>query len=122
MIIIFGWMKESEYVKPLIDTYCYHCNNETTWHLCKETEWVTFFDVKTVPFINDFYISCEKCSDLYELKRPFGRKMMKLSTFSEAKRKALHDSLVKGMEKHQLADKTPQQIEYIRVMRKRDLE
>lgn len=120
MFIIFGWLKEEQAVKPLIDTYCYHCSNSSTWHLCKETEWVTFFDIRTIPFITEYFIVCERCNDVFDLDKKTGRKVMSIHKLSSSKSEQLHDKLVKNLEKHQLANKTERQLAYIKAMRARD--
>lgn len=68
MIIIFGWLKETKPVEPLFDSYCYHCQKKTRWHLWRETEWVSFFEVKTVPFIWKNYAVCPGCEHVFHLK------------------------------------------------------
>jgi hypothetical protein len=66
MIIIFGWMKETQPVRPLAGSYCYHCQKTTTWQLWRETEWVSFFAVKTIPFIWKNFVVCPGCK--YEFR------------------------------------------------------
>ena len=68
MIIIFGWLKETKPVRPLLNSYCYHCQKSTQWHLWLETEWVTFFDIRTLPFIWKNYIVCPGCRHVFHLK------------------------------------------------------
>jgi hypothetical protein len=67
MIIIFGWLKETKPIRPLLDSYCYHCQKTTNWHLWRETEWVSFFAVKTVPFIWKNYVVCPGCEYVFPL-------------------------------------------------------
>lgn len=64
MIIIFGWLKERGVRRPLKTCYCYNCKNAKTWLLLHETEWVTFFAVKTIPFIRKHFLFCEGCGDI----------------------------------------------------------
>jgi hypothetical protein len=44
-----------------MDSYCYHCQKAVSWHLWRETEWVSFFGVKTIPFIWKNYVVCPGC-------------------------------------------------------------
>jgi len=77
MIIIFGWMKETKPIRPILETYCYHCQKQATWYLWRETEWVSFFDIKTVPFIWKNYLVCSGCEDVTHLDWP---RYLKLSS------------------------------------------
>lgn len=63
MFIIFGWLKESYNTSAFIKHYCYNCGCEKSWVLNTETEWVTFFDIKTIPFLTKRKIFCERCGD-----------------------------------------------------------
>ena len=67
MIIIFGWMKETRPIRPLFESYCYHCQRTRPWHLWRETEWVSFFAVKTIPFIWKNYVVCPGCEYVFHL-------------------------------------------------------
>ena len=67
MIVIFGWMKETRPVRPLLGAYCYHCQKTTSWHLWRETEWVSFFAVKTIPFIWKNHAVCPGCKYVFPL-------------------------------------------------------
>lgn len=117
MIIIFGWLKEAKHEKSLLDTYCYHCNNNSTWELCSETEWVTFFDIKTVPFLKKYFIICNKCNDEFELNKKISKGVVKLHKLNAIRRQKLHDELVAKLEKYQLSNKTERQLEYIKSIR-----
>lgn len=117
MFIIFGWLKEEKHEKSLLDTYCYHCNNNSTWELCSETEWVTFFDIKTIPFLKKNYIVCSKCHDVFDLNKQISNGVNRLHKLSDAKSSQLHDLLVAELEQYQLSNKTERQLEYIRSIR-----
>jgi len=67
MIVVFGWLKEAKPVRPLLSSYCYHCQKTTHWHLWRETEWVSFFAVKTIPFISKNYVVCPGCEYVFHL-------------------------------------------------------
>ena len=120
MFIIFGWLKETKHEKSLLDTYCYHCNNNSTWELCSETEWVTFFDIKTIPFLAKHYIVCDRCHDEFNLSKEITRGVTRLNKLSASKSRKLHDRLVSELEKHQLSNKTERQLEFIKSIRSKN--
>ncbi|WP_392552954.1 hypothetical protein RHO13_03915 [Orbus wheelerorum] len=63
MFIIFGWEKE-EYDKiNFTQCYCYNCSEVKRWVLHTEVEWVSFFAIKTVPFLIKRNVYCERCGD-----------------------------------------------------------
>lgn len=117
MFVIFGWLKESTPVKPLLDTWCYHCNSQRTWELYCETEWVTFFDIRTFPFMKKYFLYCSKCHDTLPLDKHTGNTVMQLDSLGSSKSQMLHDNLVCELEKHQLSNKTERQLAYIRSIR-----
>jgi hypothetical protein len=63
MFIIFGWVKEVKEVGPALDCHCYRCQRKRTWEHWKEIEWVSFFLIKTIPFIYKTYVVCEGCRE-----------------------------------------------------------
>ncbi|ENN8378729.1 hypothetical protein ACAX46_004196 [Providencia rettgeri] len=63
MFIIFGWLKENYKVNGFIKTYCYNCDDVKPFLLETETEWVTFFSIKTIPFLSKRRLFCERCGD-----------------------------------------------------------
>ncbi|HEX5057028.1 MAG TPA: hypothetical protein VFX02_11075 [Gammaproteobacteria bacterium] len=68
MFFILGWVKETKPVQQsLLHSYCYHCQKRAGWDLWRETEWVSFFYIKTVPFIWKNYLMCSGCRDIYPL-------------------------------------------------------
>ena len=67
MIINFGWLKEARPLRPAFASYCYHCQKSVTWHLWRETEWVMFFGVKTIPFLAKNFLACPRCEYAFHL-------------------------------------------------------
>lgn len=120
MFLIFGWGKETKHEKSLLNTYCYHCNNNSTWELCSETEWATFFYFKTIPFLKKYFIVCSSCRDEFNLNKKISKGVTRLSKLSETKSKQLHDYLVSELENYQLSNKTERQKEYIKSMRSKN--
>jgi len=117
MFIIFGWLKEGVFKESILSTYCYHCNSISSWGLYTETEWVTFFEIKTIPFLRKHSLSCERCHDLIPLSNQYGRKIYNLYTLNERQKSRLHEEVVAMLERHQLAGKTERQMKYIRSMK-----
>lgn len=70
MIIIFGWLKEYSRQYGFVKPYCYNCGQKTLWILQKETEWISFFAVKTIPFIFKYSVFCERCGDKVDIPAP----------------------------------------------------
>jgi len=69
MIIIFGWLKETRPVKPVLECYCYVCQRKSSWELWRETEWVTLFGMRTLPFLSKDSLACSRCSDHTPVQR-----------------------------------------------------
>jgi hypothetical protein len=78
VIIIFGWVKEAKEAGPALDCYCYRCHCKRAWEHWKETEWVSFFMIKAIPFLWKSYVVCAACRQPIELDsmrlRQLGRK------------------------------------------------
>ena len=69
MIVIYGWLKEKRPIKAVLNCYCYVCQRTEAWHVVRETEWVTFFGVRTVPFMSKDWLACGRCEDEMPLVR-----------------------------------------------------
>lgn len=117
MFIIFGWLKEARHEKSLINTYCYHCNSDSIWELYSETEWVTFFEIRTIPFLRKYFVVCRKCNDEFDLDKKISKGVNRLDRLSKRKSKKLHDLLVSELESYQLSNKTERQLEFIKSQR-----
>jgi len=63
MFIIFGWVKEEYDQINFTQCYCYNCSDIKRWVLRTETEWVSFFAIKTIPFLIKRNVYCERCGD-----------------------------------------------------------
>jgi hypothetical protein len=63
MFVVFGWLKESRPVRDALKCYCYVCQRARTWELWRETEWVTLFGQRTLPFLSKHSLVCSMCSD-----------------------------------------------------------
>lgn len=63
MFVVFGWLMETRPVKPLLQCYSYVCQRGTSWELWRETEWVTLFRMRTLPFLSRDSLACRpRCS------------------------------------------------------------
>jgi len=108
MIINFGWLKETRPIRPIFGSYCYHCQKSTTWHLWRETEWVMFFGIKTIPFLWKNFLVCPGCEYVFHL--PWTRY---LEIDSEGTRRAIGDAI----EKEQLRPKNELQRRFLLTQR-----
>ncbi len=114
MIVIFGWRKESAPLRSALDAYCWHCHRTSEWSLWRDTEWVTFFYIKTIPFLRKYSLVCSGCRDTIPIDRAHaarigtGRGQTEFAEFLEAR---------------QLAGKNETQRKFLRAMRSQsDLE
>ena len=108
MIIIFGWLKETQRIRPAIRSYCYHCQKRATWHLWRETEWVSFFAVKTVPFLWKNFLVCEGCEDSFPLDR---------SRYVQLSSPQMQALIAGALEEKQLAPKNEVQRNFLLIQR-----
>ena len=108
MIVIFGWVKESAPVRPALDAYCWHCHKTSEWALWRETEWVTFFHIKTIPFLRKDSLVCSGCRDTIPLDRS------RSALVAEGRG---HPELAEFLESRQLAGKNEIQRNFLRAMR-----
>ena len=110
MFIVFGWLKDTEEAGSAFDCYCYRCHRQRMWERWKETEWVTFFTVKTIPFLNKTYLLCPACRDPILLDSAHTRLLDSQAQLPE---------LTVYLEELQLAKKTDVQRTYLLAQRQR---
>ena len=108
MIIIFGWLKEAKEVGPGLGCYCYTCQRIRRWEHWRETEWVTFFDIRTIPFLSKNHVVCAACRQPIQLD---GRLTGQLQD------KEQWPSLAQFLEEHQLAEKSELQRNFLLAQR-----
>lgn len=108
MFVVFGRVKESRQVSPVLQCHCYRCQRQRGWDLWRETEWVSFFALKTVPFPSRVFLVCSACGDTAPLDKPRYRQLTRL-----ADTRPLHEYL----EQHQFADKNETQRAFLRSQR-----
>jgi hypothetical protein len=104
VIIIFGWVKEAKEVGPALDCYCYRCQRKHPWEYWKETEWVSFFMIKTIPFLSKSYVVCGAC------RQPIKLDSMRLRQLG---RKEQLPNLAEFIEEHQLLGKNAVQRNFL---------
>lgn len=108
MFVIFGWEKTVKSLESLITTNCYHCDNVSSWSLLKETEWLSLFFIRAIPFISKYHLCCDICSNSVSLNNKLA-----MSTLDKRNRnEALHAELLSKIEQHQFAGLTEGQISY----------
>ena len=104
MLMLFGWTKETKEVGQALDCYCYRCQRTRPWEHWKETEWVSFFLVKTIPFMSKNYVVCGACREPIALDRQ-KVKLIGAATGSS--------QLADFLDERQLEGKTPVQRGYL---------
>lgn len=77
MIFIYGWLKEKRLVKPVLSCYCYVCQRTESWGVLRETEWVTFFGMRTIPFLSKDALACTRCGDHTPLERAHSTRLQR---------------------------------------------
>lgn len=105
---MFGWVKEAQEIGPALACYCYRCQRKRTWDHWKETEWVSFFTIKTIPFLSKSHVVCGGCRESVLLDRERSRLL------GNAER-ARH--LAEFLEEHQLAQKSAVQRSFLLAQR-----
>lgn len=108
MFVMFGWLKEARPVKPLLECYCYVCQRNAAWELWRETEWVTLFGMRTLPFISKDSLVCERCGDEAPLTRDHAQRLQRGAAVAEAPA---------FLENHQFASKSEVQRNFLRSAR-----
>ena len=108
MFIIFGWEKTVKPVESVIKTECFNCKNLSGWSIWKETEWISLFFLKLIPFRSKYYLVCNICNDSIGLSGSLVKEILDPTRRTDE----LHDILVKGIETHQFQGMTETQIEY----------
>ena len=108
MFVIFGWEKTAKPIESVLKAECFHCKNLSGWDVWKETEWISLFFIKLIPFLNKYYLVCSICNDSISLPNSLAREILNPNNRTTE----LHDSLVKSIEKHQFEGMTETQIEY----------
>ena len=114
MFIIFGWLKEEVEVGQGPDCYCYTCQRTRTWEHWRETEWVTFFTIRTIPFLSKNHVLCPSCRQPIKLDGQQAGRLMNPAQWQ---------GLVNFLEEQQLASKNELQRNYLlsqRVERERN--
>lgn len=102
MFIIFGWQKEAQNFTQFNACYCYNCADIKQWILYVETEWVSFFGIKTIPFLTKRNVYCERCGDILDFPN---RQYLAIKNNPE--------SIAHYIENSQLAKKTEIQRKYL---------
>lgn len=108
MFIIFGWLKETKEVGKACACYCYRCQRDRSWEHWKVTEWVTFFTVKTIPFLSKSHVVCGSCRESISLNVSQARYLGSEGGVQK---------LTEFIEEHQLSQKSEVQRRYLQSQR-----
>lgn len=104
MIVIFGWLKEKRPVTTVLQCYCYVCQRKSEWEILRETEWVTFFAVRTIPFLSKEFLACGRCGDETAINKAEARSLLTGNSASE---------MIHRLEEVQLANKNEVQRNFL---------
>jgi len=108
MIMIYGWLKERRPLKQVLASYCYVCQRNCEWHVWRESEWVTFFGMRTIPFLSKDSLACARCEGLMPLQKAQSRELLRGAGVAQA---------IEQLEAHQLEDKNEVQRNFLRANR-----
>ena len=75
MFVMFGWVKDARELGAPVRCYCYRCQRMRHWECWKETEWVSFFMVKTIPFLSRTQVVCGACREAFKLDAQRARQL-----------------------------------------------
>ena len=75
MFVMFGWVKDAREVQVNLSCHCYRCQRTRQWECWKETEWVSFFMVKTIPFLSKTQVVCGACREAFALDAQRARQL-----------------------------------------------
>lgn len=104
MFVVFGWLKEAKEVGNGLACHCYRCQRKRTWEHWRETEWVSFFAIKTIPFLSKSHVVCSACRESISLNADQSRSL-------GIEERLPH--LVKFVEEHQLSQKSEVQRNFL---------
>lgn len=108
MFVIFGWSKTAKPVESVLKTECFHCKNLSGWSVWKETEWISLFFIKVIPFLSKYHLVCSICNDSIPLSNSFAKEILNPKKRTDE----LHDTLVESIEKYQFEGMTETQKQY----------
>lgn len=111
MFIIFGWLKETKEVGSACACHCYRCQRSRHWEHWKVTEWVTFFAIKTIPFLSKSHVVCSSCRESIALSASQARYIGNEGSLRH---------LTEFVEEHQLSQKSEVQRRYLQSQREQN--
>lgn len=112
MFVIFGWEKTVKPLETLLTTDCRRCQNHARWNIWQQTEWVSLFFIRLLPFKSRYYLACGICSDAVELSEKTCKRARNHRRLSPAKSRDVYDQLIGEIEDHQYAGMTEGQRQY----------
>ena len=75
MFMMFGWVKDAQEVANPLRCYCYRCQRMRHFECWKETEWVSFFMVRAIPFLSSTQVVCNACRETFKLDAQRARQL-----------------------------------------------
>lgn len=111
MFIVFGWLKETREVGNACTCHCYRCQRNRNWEHWKVTEWVTFFTIKTIPFLSKSHVVCSSCREPILLNASQARHLGSNAGLRH---------LTEFIEEHQLSQKSEVQRRYLQSQREQN--
>lgn len=85
MFILFGWgYQKEDYLGPIFNLQCSHCNNEGGWRLYKRSTWFTLFFIPIIPYDRKNILCCSTCSWGFVLSDEKTREMRPLAELNLA--------------------------------------
>jgi hypothetical protein len=104
MIVMFGWVKDRTEVGRALSCYCYRCQRTRDWEHWRETEWISFFMIRTIPFLRTNFVVCSACREPIQLDSVRSRQLKSTSGLSD---------LASFLEAHQLSQKSEVQRRFL---------
>lgn len=117
MFFVFGWEKTFKPAESLLRTHCHNCNKDTPWRVWRETEWVSLFFVRLLPFLTKYHLACDSCRDALAVDTELLRMARARHRLSDERSGHLHDEIVKRIQDRQLGGLTEGQRRYYQNVR-----
>lgn len=114
MFVVFGCKKTIKPFGSLLSTDCHRCHNRSAWGIWRETEWLSLFFIRLLPFKNKHYLTCSICSDAVLLGEKNYNQLLNHQKLSTKDSQKVYDDLIKLIENHQFASMTEGKKQYYR--------
>ncbi len=108
MFVMFGWVKDAREVADPLRCWCFRCQRMRQFECWKETEWVSFFMVRTIPLLSSTHVVCHACREAVKLDARRARRLEVAAPASD---------FVDHVEDLQLAGKSEVQRRFLKAQR-----